>query len=318
MNVDAPTIARHAAATGFRPETLEKVIRLGELLADIGRHPLLSRVFALKGGTALNLFFGAPRRLSVDLDFNYIGSTEREEMLRQRPEVERAVQIIATGNGYRIQRAADAHAGRKFYLNYPNAAGAPDRVEIDVNYLFRTPVGETAVHAMWQPEGMEEVRFPLIPTEELFAGKMLAMLDRVAPRDLFDVALLPEYGGEILRSIRLRKVFIALAGTLALPLTRYTQKRLERIDENIVNQQLLPMVRTDSLLTAEQLRSRAWTVMEPLLELMDEEREYIGRLHEGDLQTSLLFPDDPGMAQMLAKHPALRWKVDNIRRGREA
>lgn len=158
----------------------------------------------------------------------------------------------------------------------------------------------------------------MIPTEELFAGKMLAMLDRVAPRDLFDVALLPEYGGEILRSIRLRKVFIALAGTLALPLTRYTQKRLERIDENIVNQQLLPMVRTDSLLTAEQLRSRAWTVMEPLLELMDEEREYIGRLHEGDLQTSLLFPDDPGMAQMLAKHPALRWKVDNIRRGREA
>ncbi len=61
-----------AAETGFREETLEKVLRLGEVAADISRHPLLSEVLALKGGTALNLCFAAPRRLSVDLDFNYI------------------------------------------------------------------------------------------------------------------------------------------------------------------------------------------------------------------------------------------------------
>jgi len=105
MNVDRATIARQAADTGFRPEILEKVIRLGGLLADIARHPLLSRVFALKGGTGLNLFFGAPRRLSVDLDFNFIGTPDRADMLAQRPEVERAVEVIATGHRYQIQRA---------------------------------------------------------------------------------------------------------------------------------------------------------------------------------------------------------------------
>ncbi len=67
-----------AIDTGFRKETLEKVLRLGEVLADVSRHPLLFTVLALKGGTALNLCFGKPTRLSVDLDFNYVGAEDGE------------------------------------------------------------------------------------------------------------------------------------------------------------------------------------------------------------------------------------------------
>jgi hypothetical protein len=60
MNLSAEHIQGLAAETGFRAETLEKVIRLGELAADIGRHSLLSRVLALKGGRVCwqeDLFF---------------------------------------------------------------------------------------------------------------------------------------------------------------------------------------------------------------------------------------------------------------------
>lgn len=53
MNLSAEHVDGLAAETGFRPETLEKVIRMGELAADIGRHRLLSRVLGLKGGFAL-------------------------------------------------------------------------------------------------------------------------------------------------------------------------------------------------------------------------------------------------------------------------
>jgi len=316
MNVDRITVERLAVETGFRPETLEKVLRLGALLADIGRHPLLSRVLALKGGTALNFFFGVPRRLSVDLDFNYIGSVDRTEMFIQRPDVERAIRVVVTGHRYQIQKAADAHAGRKFYLNYRNTLDVPDRIEIDVNYLFRIPIGEVVMCTMWQPEGFEEVTFRLIPIEELFAGKILAMLDRVAPRDLFDVMLLPEYDYETFLSVRLRKVFIALSGTLARPLTQYTEERLARIDDRTVNEQLLPMIRTDEVVTAKHLRFKAWSVAGPLLKLTDEEGEYVESLHRGDLKTTLLFPEDPDMAEKLAHHPALRWKLNNIRKSR--
>jgi predicted nucleotidyltransferase component of viral defense system len=91
MRLDRPRLIDLAASTGFRQETLEKVDRLVGLLDDVNRHPLLSRALALKGGTALSLGFGPPPRLSVDLDFNYIGAADREAMLAQRPEVERAI-----------------------------------------------------------------------------------------------------------------------------------------------------------------------------------------------------------------------------------
>lgn len=116
MSLSRELILRLAAETGFAPETLEKVVRLGEFTADVGRHPLLSRVLVLKGGTALNLFFGAPRRLSVDLDFNYVGQVDRDAMLAERPEVERAVVAIATARTYRVQHSKPEHAGGKIHL----------------------------------------------------------------------------------------------------------------------------------------------------------------------------------------------------------
>ena len=137
MNLSVNYLEGLATETGFRSDTLEKLIRLGGLAADIGRHPMLSRVLALKGGTALNLMFGPPARLSVDLDFNYIGHEDREAMQADRPGVERALVIIGKSQGFRTQQSRDAHAGRKIYLSYVSSAGTPDRIM--ANRLQRHP-----------------------------------------------------------------------------------------------------------------------------------------------------------------------------------
>ncbi len=52
MKVSPDTLAANAAATGFRPETLEKAIHLLGLLGAIRSHPFLRGKLALKGGTA--------------------------------------------------------------------------------------------------------------------------------------------------------------------------------------------------------------------------------------------------------------------------
>ena len=70
MNVSKEYLERCSAQTGYLISPLEKVVRLGEMGGDVARHPFLGNVLALKGGTALNLCFGPPKRLSVDLDFN--------------------------------------------------------------------------------------------------------------------------------------------------------------------------------------------------------------------------------------------------------
>ena len=112
MSPSLEYLERCAAESRYRVGALEKVARLGELAADIARHPFLGPALVLKGGTALNLCFGAPTRLSVDLGFNYVGQPGRERMLAERPRVEAAVEELARRRSYTVQRSADAFAGR--------------------------------------------------------------------------------------------------------------------------------------------------------------------------------------------------------------
>lgn len=97
-------LRREAAATGFQSEPLEKVIRLIDLLEGLRSHPFLKTRIALKGGTALNLFIFDVPRLSVDVDLNYIGATDRETMLAERPKVEQAIQAVCGRLGLQIYR----------------------------------------------------------------------------------------------------------------------------------------------------------------------------------------------------------------------
>lgn len=71
MRLSRERLTAESEATGFRPEVLEKVIHLLNLLTAFQRHPALGRRLALKGGTALNLFCFDLPRLSVDIDFSH-------------------------------------------------------------------------------------------------------------------------------------------------------------------------------------------------------------------------------------------------------
>ncbi len=316
MKLSLEKLQEYSEATGFRIQALEKVIRLAELLADIGRHPLLSRLLALKGGAALNLCFAAPQRLSVDLDFNYVGSPERERMLVERPELERAIDTIATARGYQVQKSALSHAGRKLYLQYRGKTGTRERIELDLNFLFRVPLGDLEELPMWLPGDLERPQARLVPFEELAAGKLCALLERMTPRDLFDTTRLPKYRPEQWKSQRCRRIFVALAGALKHPLGSYGRDRLERVTDRQIEEQLDPMLVPNARLKAQELRQRAWAVAAPLLALDDAEREYIERIQRGEIRGELLFPGDDEMVERLRRHPAVRWRVDNIRRFR--
>lgn len=314
MQVDAESLARIAGKHGFREAAVEKVLRLGEILSEINRHPLLGTSLVLKGGTPLNLCFVPPRRLSVDLDFNYVGAEDREVMLKQRPVVEGAIRRIANAAGYQVQESADEHAGRKLYFNYQNTAGVRDRVEVDVNFQHRILLVPARRLIMWQPEGYPMLQPLVVGLEELVAGKLCALLDRTAPRDLWDASRLEVIAAPVWGTVRFRAIFIALAGTLPHPVHSYTEARFGRITRAAVEEQLYPALVAGERPPADMLRYSAWATVAPLLQLTDLEREFTDRLQRGDLRPELLFPEDDEMVSRLARHPALRWKAQNARR----
>ena len=174
----------NALVREFPPRALDKVERLLDLLAELGEHPFLKDKIALHGGTAINLFMLDAPRLSVDIDLSYVGALERDEMLAERPIVERSIDEVARSQGYPVFGARGGHAGRTFLLGYRSQWG-PDHVKIDCIYMNRSPLMPIERRS---PILRPELDVPLFTDAELVGGKVKAFFDRVKVRDLYDVA----------------------------------------------------------------------------------------------------------------------------------
>lgn len=183
-------LAREAAATGFRPEPLAKVARMFDVLSGLLRHPYLRTRIALKGGTAFNLFTLDVPRLSVDIGLNVVGAVSRAVMLRERPRVKQAIGAVDGRLGMQTRRVAQQHAGGTWRLASTTVLGRPGTLELDPNYLFRTPLWP-AESLSSQPLGSLSVHaVPVVDVHELVAGKLAALFSRTASRDLFDTVQL--------------------------------------------------------------------------------------------------------------------------------
>lgn len=306
-------LERLAVATGFEVAGLEKVVYLLEVLRALTTHPDLDGKLVLKGGTALNLCHQSPRRLSVDLDFNYIGAVKRSEMLEERPVIERAVEVIGRQAGFNVQRSRRAHAGGKFYLSYRSVAGNMDRIEVDLNFLQRIPLLDPASKSLWQPDGQPGPSVPVVSDAELAAGKLSALFDRTAARDLWDVAHLPELL-DPWPPLLLRPTFVAMAGALPHSLDSYKPDEVLAVADSDIRRLLGPTLRVDEPPQAGELARLARPVVDLLFPLTEEEREFGRRLQKGELLPELIFPDQREIAARVQRHPMLLWKVENARR----
>ena len=310
-------LVRGAAEAGFSPEAYEKVARLLDLLAGLNSHPYLRARLALKGGTALNLFVFDVPRLSVDIDVNYVGSTDLKTMLEERPQVERAIEAVCSRLGLQVRRAPSVHAGGKWRLSLTTASGRPGTLELDVNFLLRTPLWPVVIAESRQVGSLPVVRFAMLDVHELAAGKLAALFGRSAGRDLFDTVELLKVDGLDHRRMRLGFVVYGAANR-----RDWRGVRVEDIqaDATEVDRHLRPMLRVGTVPTrndlapwVEKLVADAQSLVSRLLPLSANEYEFIERLNNaGEIRPDLL-TSDPEMQQLIACYPALLWKAKNVR-----
>ena len=116
-------------------------------------------------------------------------------------------------------------------------------------------------------------------------------------------------------SERFRSLFIALSAIFDHPLTTYTRDLIEkRITERTVTQQLSPMlIGQVAPLQPSDLIELSWIVIRPFMMLSDNEAKYIASIQHGELYPELIFTDDPEEGKRMALHPAILWKLVNVR-----
>ncbi|HCX7766248.1 TPA: nucleotidyl transferase AbiEii/AbiGii toxin family protein, partial [Escherichia coli] len=187
--------------------------------------------FALKGGTAINLFIHDFPRLSVDIDLAWIPLESREVAL---PNVREALTRIAA--------ELEAQTGIRAVLQTHN----PDEMRIIVttdDAQIKIEVSPVARGTLYPPQerdivGAVEEEFgfaalPVVSLPDLYGGKLCAALDRQHPRDFYDVKMLLDTQG-IDRSIF--NGFIAYLLSHNRPLSEVLNPRWKDITEPFQNE----------------------------------------------------------------------------------
>jgi predicted nucleotidyltransferase component of viral defense system len=219
--------------TGFRLESLQKQMTLLDLLREINRHPFLKKEFALKGGTAINLLWFQLPRLSVDIDLNYIGSENRETMLKDRPKLEDEMKKLIESRGISVKNIPDEHSGGKWRLQTPSAFGGNFTIEVDLNFIMRVPVWGTQTKPPFPLDEDYIFDCHTVSFEELFGGKIRALMDRSAARDLYDVFMLSRKQN-LFDISKLRKTIILFGITCNDDWRKKDLRTIDEIDQSMV------------------------------------------------------------------------------------
>lgn len=143
--------------------------------------------FALHGGTAINLFIRDMPRLSVDIDLTYLPIEERETSLRNIADALQRIKanIEKVIPGVRITPRLDA--GKL------QVSSSGIDIKVEVNLVNRGTLAEPLDTPLCEKAQTTFEAFcvmPVVPSGQLFGGKIVAALDRQHPRDLFDVKYL--------------------------------------------------------------------------------------------------------------------------------
>ncbi len=164
------------------------------LLTRVAPLIFVDGTFALKGGTAINLFFRDMPRLSVDLDLIFADHTlSRQEALARIQDSIRLAASRLQKKGF-LTRVPTADAGETKLLVRQGSI----EVKIEANYVLRGTV-KPAARAALSPAAsnvlMADLEIPVASLEDVYGGKLVAALDRQHPRDLFDVMQLFAHEG---------------------------------------------------------------------------------------------------------------------------
>ena len=272
------------------------------LLVEIAPTVFEGDVFALKGGTAINLFLREMPRLSVDLDLVFKDhTTPRADALTAINDALRSSRDRLTKRGFRVQAVSAADMGETKLLVQRDDLS----VKVEVNTVMRgtvDPVRAMALSAAASDALMADVELPLLSAEEVYGGKLVAAMDRQHPRDLFDVMELFAHGGITPEVRRAFVVYLASHNRTVHEVLFPVPK-----DIRLAYEGSFAGMTTEPVTLEALLETRARLFRELPAALDPNEREFLRTLVRAEPDWSLL-----GIPH-LEELPAIRWRLQNLR-----
>jgi predicted nucleotidyltransferase component of viral defense system len=316
---DKTALGKKARAYGFSRDTFEKMSRLVEVLRFLNGAGEIEACLALKGGSAINIAILNLPRLSVDIDLDFCGDTNKEETAAKRGRITELLTKFMAAEGYALKdKSKHTHALDSFVYSYTNAAGNADNIKVEVNYLQRCHVLPTVKLAPKTDAFPSPFAIHAINPIEVFAGKIVALVDRAAARDLFDfysmvnLGLFDDKEFALLRKCAV--FYLAVSGDTAAK--GITFEKLSDITPRTVRMDLNPMLRNRDFFDLDAAKEQISTAFAELSAPDEREAAFLERFHGGHYEPQLLF-DDEAILSRIKNHPMAAWRMQRIHRERD-
>lgn len=270
------------------------------LLLRVLPHVAEEDCFALKGGTAINLFYRDMPRLSVDIDLTYLPIQTRRDSL---DAINRAMKRISAGiqsdiPNVRLTTSTIENAITRLTIRSDDA-----QIKVEVTPVLRgcvyPPELRAVSPAVEDAFGFAEIN--VVSFADLFAGKCVAALDRQHPRDLFDVRDLFLHEGI---DDALRRAFIVYLLSHNRPMSEVLAPTRKDVSTEFLRgfegMTATPVSLTDLLAVRERL------ISEIVGNMPQEHRRFLVSFEQGTPEWSLLGVNDAD------KLPAIRWRQQNL------
>ena len=270
-------------------------------------HVFFDDTFALKGGTAINLFFRDMPRLSVDLDLVLPDHTLPWAAARKRIDstlAESRKRLQAAG--FQVVAAA-GNDGQETRLQLKRGNVL---VKVEVNFVMRGTVNPVVTLPLTQTASdvlLAEVDIPVASREDVYGGKLVAALDRQHPRDLFDVMQLFAHEGI---TPGIRRAFVVYLASHNRPIHEVLFPTMHDIQyeyDNNFDGMTAHKVPINALLAT---RERLITELQGGLDA--DEKAFLISLAAAQPEWAKL-----GIAH-LEQLPAIRWKLGNLQKLKDA
>lgn len=263
--------------------------------------------FALKGGTAINLFVRDLPRLSVDIDLVYLPNEDRDAALKHIKEALSRIHdnILTSMLGTSIHKSFDDKTDA---LRLVVSKGGV-HIKIELSPVLRGTVFEPVereVCALVEDQfGYAAV--PLVSMPDLYGGKICAALDRQHPRDLFDVKLLLENEG---LTDEIRKAVLVYMMSHPRPIAELVAPHFKDIAQIYANE--FVGMTTEPVALEQLVDARQNLVAQLSQSITKDEKTFLVSFKKGEPDWSLL-----GL-EGIELLPAVRWKQMNLNKMQRA
>lgn len=259
--------------------------------------------FALKGGTAINMFLREMPRLSVDIDLCYLPIEDRNTTLTNidfsLKSIARRIQNIHKN----VTVQTESISGEKIIRL--NVYDGLTTIKIETNYIIRGSV-RSCINLDLCENAQETFNIfrntRCLSIDDLYGGKICAALDRQHPRDLFDIKLLLEREGI---TDNIRQAFVVYLASHNRPIGELINPN--RLDFKATYKGEFQGMTNIYTSYQELVDVREDLINTLLKDLTNNERYFLLSIKKGNPDWSLL------PIEQISNLPGIRWKLMNIK-----